>query len=199
MFSSKFLFVAACLIRVLAMITQVAKVVCSLTMILNLFAVTARAALPLPWRDSPVGACYPAIGDYLTQEFGVEYKNDENIKVIQLPNIGWRKKNVDYVWAVDMTPTQNYSRVLFRVSDNGRACAVLLALASTAVSLHRTVKGELPKTVITNEAVPIGPATRVVYVLNSKTGNYYPKSCYRVWLTRDKVRRFDCGRAFGQR
>lgn len=162
------------------------------------FTLAATAALPNPWNDDLVGSCYPALVEYMTAAFGNEYANDENIKIIPLENVGTQLHGLHYVWVGDFTPTQNYSQVLFRIDANGKSCAVLLALASTNVSLEQTINGVLPKYVTTEETVPAGPAARVVYKLDNATQNYYPARCYKVekGISSDKVKKVPCKNVF---
>lgn len=166
----------------------------SMVLFATLIATAAYPANAAPWDNAPVGNCYKSLDYYVGMKFGLKYKEDENIKIIPIPEVGITRGGLHYFWVSDMTPTQNYSRVLFKVQKSGRACAIMLAVTSTLVSLERIENGVLPFHITTEEAA-IGPKTVVVYQLNNASGNYFPFRCYK--RTVNKRKEITCNKAFG--
>ena len=166
----------------------------SVVLFATLIATVAYSADAEPWDNKPVGNCYKSLDHYAGMKFGLEYEKDDNIKIIPLPEVGFSRGGLHYFWVSDMTPTQNYSRVLFKVQKSGRACAIMLAVSSTSVSLERIENGVLPFHITTTETVAVGPATVVVYQLNNTSGNYFPFRCYKSLLNNRK--KIACNKAF---
>jgi hypothetical protein len=97
-----------------------------------------------------------------------------------------------FVWAMDMTPSVNITRALFKVESNGKACAVLYAPMSSSLELQLTAEGELPSQVEAQDTPPPGfDANRVVYRLVPGTHNYAPAACFKV-NSAGRARSVDC-------
>ena len=148
-----------------------------------------------PWAESPVGLCYPSVTSFMEKNYGSDYSADENITVETVPETGLKTSLNHFMWAADKTPSQNYSRILLRVNPSGEACPILLAIASSYVTLEKITDGKLPKRITSTEWVPLGWATQVIYELNTKTELYHPAWCQKI---RDghRKRRIPCSSAF---
>lgn len=164
---------------------------CLLLLFSGFLNLAARAAPPGPWAKSPVGICYARVGDYLAWRYGASYGENENIGTAALPNVGWKRTGVNYVWASDSS-SKNPPAVLLRVDKKGRACAVLESPAGMSVLLEHSVKGLLPGKVVAEETEPHQSAIRITYGYDSKTRTYFPHKCYRTVRATMRVSRVDC-------
>ena len=150
------------------------------------------------WSESPVGKCYLSIDEYLILNFGVEYKNDENIKIISAPsaNFNKRKHTEQYLWTMDTTPSLNITRVLFKIEKNGKACAILYVPLSSYVSFKLSSQGNLPTLVTSKDSPPPDfSINKIIYKLNISNGTYAPVSCIKV-NPNGKDLKISCNRAF---
>jgi hypothetical protein len=149
------------------------------------------------WQKSPIGKCFESLSAYLRQTFGDQYELDENIKTEIIPNPRGGRLAVNYVWAMDTTPSKNYSQVLFKVSkDNGKACAILLIPYSSSVSFAMDSSGNLPRTAKTQDTPPSGQDTNeVVYRLNPGSQLYEPFQCFKI-SPDGRRKKINCSKAY---
>lgn len=150
------------------------------------------------WSESPVGKCYESLDEYLILNFGTEYKNDENIKIINLASLNFNKKKhiKKYFWVMDTTPELNVTRILFKIRKNGEACAILYVPLSSYVSLKLSTQGNLPTLVTSKDSPPPGFLTnKIIYKLNIFNGTYAPVNCIKV-NPKGKDIKISCDRAF---
>jgi len=148
-----------------------------------------------PWAASPVGLCYPSVTSFMEKNYGSDYSADENITVEILPETGSKTSLNHFMWAADKTPSKNYSRILLRIEPSGKACAVLLAIASSSVTLEKVTNGRLPRFITSTESVPIGWATQVIYKLDAQAQIYHPARCQKI-REGYRTRRIPCSAAF---
>lgn len=150
------------------------------------------------WSASPVGKCFNSINEYLILNFGDNYKNDENIKIINLYSLNSIKNKYakQYAWTMDTTPSVNITRTLFKLKKNGKACAILHVPLSSFVSFELKADGELPTFVTSiNSPPPDFSAYKIIYKLNNFNGTYAPNSCLKLSNKRKEVK-IPCNRAF---
>lgn len=151
-------------------------------------------ALPIKgiWADSPVGKCYSSLEEYLVNTFGANYRNDEGIQVTDA-----FEGRLQYKWVRDITPRINITRVMFRLEEDRRACAILfIPFASTVTEIKDRSVTELPiKFHAFDSPAPGFPRTEILYQLDAKAGIYYPKQCVKHFST-GKKRKFNCMYAF---
>ena len=158
---------------------QVLKKV-SLCFFLLVIVATVAPAAPVKtggiWANSPVGKCYDSLEHYLLTTFGEGYKDDANIQVAN----AFEESEV-YKWIRDVTPGVKITRVLFRVENDRRACAVLFVpLASTVREIRGKDAGILLKAIIATDSPPPGfPESEVVFRLDGKKQIYRVDQCFK--------------------
>ncbi|WP_165973880.1 hypothetical protein [Paucimonas lemoignei] len=126
------------------------------------------------WADSPVGKCYSSLDDYMVNVFGPDYKDDDNIQIIDATS-----NSNQYKWVFDKTPGINITRVMLRLEKSQRACAILfIPYASTVREIRKENSTGLPTQFLALDTPPPGfPATEVLYQLDRKTNTYFPQQC----------------------
>jgi len=128
------------------------------------------------WGQSTVGQCFESIDAYMIKTFGMEYRADENLQAISgdLELTGTLQN--DFKWVIDFTPTVNYSRTLFRIGRNGKACIILEAPFSTSLAFA-TGKGKLPLYIVATDSPHSGSmGNEITYRLNAES-RYSPAIC----------------------
>ncbi|WP_156902070.1 hypothetical protein [Azohydromonas australica] len=134
------------------------------------------------WEVSPTGKCFDSIPYYLSMIFGKQYSSDENIKTTTFRPTNYSKSPKDYVWAMDTTPSKNYTRTLFSVDKRTkRACAILFAPVASSVDFELQPSRNVPTTARSIDTPPPGfDTTEVIYRLNPEQQLYLPSKCYKI-------------------
>jgi hypothetical protein len=140
------------------------------------------------WEGSPVGKCHSSLEEYLAQIFGQNYASDENIKTIPITSHKNPTNRESYVWAMDTTPTLNFSRTLLRINNSGgRTCAILYIPLASTVSFSLTPTGNLPDIAKSSDTPPPGFAsTEIIFRLDRRSGTYAPRQCSKVLTSKQR-------------
>ncbi|MGU2315843.1 hypothetical protein ACSEV1_27280 [Pseudomonas aeruginosa] len=163
----------------------------SLLVLPIVFHCHAGSSRPSIWDGSPTGKCFSKLDDYLSDEFGVNYRADENILLKRASE----HESVKYYWVSDTTPAINTARTLFSIDSSGSACAILYIPLSSSDNFHFSIDGSLPKVVHSLDTPPPNhSATKVTYVLNKKSGVYSADKCELINGGSSEV--IDCRDAF---
>lgn len=148
-------------------------------------------SLPQPWHDSHYASCYPSLKVGMSDTYGSDFEEDENI--LHFPR---RIGSHNFVIASDSTSGTNSQRTVFEQRGARSWCVVLtsppvadLAPGPSSESLKRP----LTWTSVT-QAAPGFPEIKVIYKWDSKNMIYKPASCYKGDVGR--WRSFNCNEAY---
>lgn len=154
------------------------KLIVFSTLVSMLFGVKAAGL-----KGEGVGHCYDSLASYMSETFGEQYQDDENIKqeLVQNGSGDNVSERPSYYWVYDATPGVNITRTLFEKDKEKRFCAILQIPLSSGNDFRIKKDGSLPDVVKSIDSPPPGfPGTKIVFRLDKKHHFYRMSECLRV-------------------